>query len=582
MQCRKFLLSAPVYASILLVSCIAGVSIASAATLYWRGNYIGSTARDFEDPVNWSTTLGGTANTPTAPGSADTAVLYLSRTGSTMVIHSHASVQGLVINKLYTGSLLLGTGSLNVGSAGVRMGSGRLIGSGHLLGDSSDLSIAGGFTMTGGVVRLGATNLYLSGSLAISKGVTSSYTQFVSTGSIVFNSRTADQNFTVGSTVNNTYFKNLTLNNTAGTTDDDIVVSGTPLKLSGALLITQGNLDLDTNNVALQVESGITLAANAQATLTSDANVTASGHIVAGAGAAFVMSTNTLTLNGKNQNFDTNNSPLYNLTVAPSGTVTLTSDQSVTGTLQVNAGSTLDLNGFTIYATGATITNEGTITEGAGKIIHSATTAKITDSTYTEDDSFTTDDTLYFTLTDSDENISGTAADTVSVTVSVTIASGDSETVTLTETSNTSGIFRGSIPSAQQNNSAAIVANNGYLETPSTASISLSFTDAQDSSDTGSDTASLALATASTTTTTTTSNNSGSRRGSSGGGGGSAGASTLRGIVPVKTVAPKPKTTPPAPGLTLKERAELRKSARVTRMQERAAARAALRRAARK
>lgn len=515
MAWKKNLLSLPAYFLVILTSCVVGVSIANAANRFWRGGMNNSS--QYENPMNWSATLGGDGGVA-APTSADNVYFMNNLSGAALRgknvwIKSHAIMKGLVINKNMTGTILLGTGSLNVGTDGVRMGSGRLIGSGHLLGDSSDIAIAGDFTMTGGIVRLGATNLSLSGSLSITKGATSSYTDFVSTGSIVFSGRSADQNFTIGSTVSNVSLKNLVLNNTAGTTSDDIIVSGSPLELSGVLLITQGNLDLATNNVVLAVESGVTLAANAQATLTTDANISASGHIVAGAGAAFLLTTNTVTLNGVNQNLDTNNSPFYNLTVGPTGTVTLTSDQSVTNTLQINTGSTLSLGSYTIYATGTTIINYGTITEGTGKIEHTAS-ATVTDSAYAADETFTAGDTVYFSLTDSDENISGTAADTVSVTV--TLATGDSEAVTLTETTNTSGVFRGSILSATQLNTAAIVADNGYLEAPSATTITLSYTDAQDEG-TVTDTSALGMAAASTTTTTTTSGQSGGRR--SGGGG---------------------------------------------------------------
>lgn len=509
MQWKKLMFSFPAYVTVLLVSCVVGVSVADAASRFWRGGMNNSS--QYENTENWAETNGGIGGAA-IPTASDNVYFMNNLSGSSLLgknvwIKSRAIMKGLVIHQNMTGTILLGTGSLNFGSDGIRMGSGRFIAS------TGNISGSGSFTQTGGIVRLGAMNLYLSGSLAISKGAGSSYTQFVSTGSIVFNSRIADQNFTVGATVNSTSFKNLTLNNTAGTTDDDIIVSGTPLKLSGALLITQGNLDLGTNNVVLLADSGVTLAAHSQATLTSDANITASGHIVAGAGAAFVLSTNTFTLNGINQNIDTNNSPFYNLTVGPSGTATLTSDQSVTNTLQINTGSTLSMGTYTIYATGATIINYGTITEGTGKIEHTATTV-IGDSTYAADETFTTGDTVYFTLTDRDENIDGTAADTVSVTV--TLATGDSEAVTLTETSNTSGVFRGSLIAATQLNASAVVANNGYLEATADTTITITFTDAQDEG-TATDTASLALATASSTTTSTTSGNSGGRRGGGGG-----------------------------------------------------------------
>lgn len=571
---------AVVFGSIFLFSTVAvPAASASALNLYWRGG--DNSSSQFENPDNWLTSWpGGPVDTEGPVGGDDTVYFMDSHSGATLigknvVIRSKASVKGVVINQNMTGTILLGTGSINFGSSGIRMGSGRLIGSGHLLGGMSNLSGSGSFTMTGGIVRLGATNLLLSGSLAISKGATSSYTEFVSTGSIVFNSRIADQNFTVGSTVNNTFFKNVTLNNTAGTTIDDVIVSGTPLKLSGALLITQGNLDLGTNNVVLLVESGITLAASAQATLTSDQNITASGHIVAGAGAAMVLSTNTFKLNGVNQNLDTNNNPFYNLTIAPSGTATLTSDQSVTNILQINTGSTLSLGAFTVYGTGASIINYGTLTEGSGKIEHTATGLAAADSTYTEDSSFTTGETVYFTIADGDENIDGTVLDTLTVTV--TVAASDSEVVTLTETSLASGIFRGSILSQYQKNTAADVPNNGLLETHEDTTITVSYTDAQDAG-TNTDSAGLVIESTTTTTTTTTNSNTGGRRGGGGGGGGS----SVTTPIPANTLTPAVKKTVTTPATTLKARVEARKSARVTKMLQRAADRAAKRRAARK
>jgi hypothetical protein len=492
--------------------------------------------------------------------------------GKNVWIKSHAIMKGLVINQNMTGTILLGTGSLNVGSDGIRMGSGRLIGSGHILGTTSNISGSGSFTMTGGVVRMGATNLYLSGSLAISKGTTSSYTEVVSTGALVFNSRIADQNLTLGSTIVGS-LKSLTINNSASGTSDDIIVSASYLALSGALTITQGNLDLETNDVTLLVESGITLANSAQATLTmGSGNLTASGHIVTGAAGSWnLTASNTVTLNGVNQNFDTNNHPIYNLTIAPSGTVTLTSDQSVTHTLQINTGSTVSLGSYTIYATGATIINYGTITEGTGKIEHDASTVKITDSSYAEDNSFDSGDRMFFTVTDSDENIDGTAQDTISVTVS---AGSDTETVTLTETTNTSGVFRGSIDTNASTSTAnvAIVAGDSIIESNEDTTVTLTYTDAQDGGS-ATDTTSL---TADVPTTTTSSSTTGGGRGGAARASGAAKATTPSVTTPTSTVKSAAPTAP-----TLKGRAEARKAerlARASQMLKRSAARAAARR----
>ncbi|TSC57189.1 MAG: hypothetical protein Greene041619_1264, partial [Candidatus Peregrinibacteria bacterium Greene0416_19] len=317
----------------------------------------------------------------------------------------------------------------------------------------------------------------------------------------------------------------LTINNTgAGTNDDIVIAADSQLNLSGALTITLGNLDLTTNtetmvvdrgitladaaqatlttnsNVTasgtitvndaatitvsagtwtlttntetMVVDAGITLAAAAQATLTTNTDVTASGSITTNADASITVTAGTWTLNGHSQNFDTNNSLLYSVVVASSATTTLTSDARVSNSLQINTGSTLSLSTFRFHATGATLLNFGTVTEGTGKLVHSGATL-ITDGS-TEKTSFNSTDTVHVQVTDPDGNLSGTAGNTISATL--TLTGGDSETITLTETTNTSGIFKGSIPTRTQNGSAG----NGHLETTSNGTITATFTDAQD------------------------------------------------------------------------------------------------------
>lgn len=494
----------------LLLASLVGSPAALAANRFWRGQM--NNSNQYENPMNWSATDGGDGGAE-APTASDNVYFMRNSSGSSLIgqnvyVKSHAIMKGLVINQNMTGTILLGTGSLNVGTDGVRMGSGRIIGSGRLLGDSSDFAVAGDFTMTGGILRLGATNLSLSGSLSVTKGVGSSYTEVTSTGTLVFSGRSADQNFTLGSTIVGS-LKNLTINNTAGGTNDDINVDASYLALSGALLITQGNLNLETADVTLLVEGGITLADNAQATLTmGSGNLSMSGNLVMGAAAsADFTADNTVTLNGIDQNFDTNNSPFRNLTIASSSGTHLTSNQSVTGTIQINTGSTLSLDSYTIYATGTTIINYGTIAEGTGKIKHSASNVLIADSSYAEDDTLTVG-RIFFTVTDSDENIDGTVQDTITVTVS--LSTGDSESVTLTETTKTSGVFRSSI---LLTSGVDYIASNGVLEATGTSTVTLSYVDAQDSGDTASDTATLTLTAASSASSAAAGGGGSGRRG---------------------------------------------------------------------
>ncbi|MDD5742839.1 MAG: S-layer homology domain-containing protein [Candidatus Peribacteraceae bacterium] len=298
-------------------------------------------------------------------------------------------------------------------------------------------------------------------------------------------------------------------------------MTGTILLGTGALTVgwngvRMGNGTLiggrSTDSVA--VRGGFTQTGG---TVRMGGTLTVSGSfVVTGASTAFT-STGTVVLDGGNQNLNAQyRASFKNFTAASTGTITLLSDVSaITGILQINTGATVALDSYNIFATGATFINYGTLTEGTGMLRHSSSTVKITNSAYTETSSFTTGDAVYFTVTDSDENIDGTAADTLAVTV--TLGSGDSETVTLTETSKTSGVFRGSILSATQLNEAAIVQDNGYLETASNTTISLRYTDAQDSVDTDSDSAGLVLASSSTTATSTSGQSGGGRRGGGGG-----------------------------------------------------------------
>jgi len=296
---------------------------------------------------------------------------------------------------------------------------------------------------------------------------------------------------------------NLTINNTGGGTNDDIIIAGGTLQLSGALTVTLGNLDLDTGTLAMIVERGITIADAAQATLTTDGNITASGSVSVGAGGTLTMNdSNTLTMNGDDQNLDTNGAPLKNLTIASSSGTTLTSNQTVEIALQVNTGSTFALDSYTLLATGSSVINYATVNEDTGMIYHTGSNVLITNSAYAEDNAHAVGNTMYFTITDTDENIDGTAADTVVVNVS---GDGDSEAVTLTETNNTSGVFRGSI--ATQN--ATVSASGGTLEISTDgATVTLSFGDHQDAL-IATDTATVATAGPSAADSNTTDQGSG-------------------------------------------------------------------------
>ncbi len=107
---------------------------------------------------------------------------------------------------------------------------------------------------------------------------------------------------------------------------------------------------------------------------------------------------------------------------------------------------------------------------------------------------------IYVTVNDSDENTNALSKQTVSVSV-VNLSTGDSETLTLTETGHNTGIFRNvtALPSSE---SATGAPGNGTLEARSGHTIRATYTDDDDPADTSFDTAKTLLYGASLTTFT--------------------------------------------------------------------------------
>ena len=287
---------------------VSSADIALAASRYWVGGGEAAVRNQWENTANWAATSGG-AGGETIPVAADLVIFDKLSGGVNAQIRSNITITGLELNSAWTGSLLQGTGSIAIGTSGMTVGSGRFIGGNAAVANS------GSYTQTGGVVTGLMNTFSLSGSLSITKGAGSVYSTFTNTGTLIFNGN-ADQNFTVGANVTKT-FKNLTLNNVGGGTSDDIVtnVNG-ELFLSGALTITSGNLDLSTNDMALVTDRGITLADSANASLTTDSNVTASGTILVNDAATLTVTAGTWTLNDdSDQAVDLDGQALFNLTL---------------------------------------------------------------------------------------------------------------------------------------------------------------------------------------------------------------------------------------------------------------------------
>ncbi len=216
----------------------------------------------------------------------------------------------------------------------------------------------------------------------------------------------------------------------------------------------------------------------------------------------------------------------YNVYVTSTvaGNVTLTGGTlSVTstvlyfvGTTTIGASGTLALGDATLTAVGL-ITNAGTITQGSsGTINHTAESAALTDSSGSAVSSFTEGDTVYVNVQDSNRNLLGDTAETMTITISHgnVATTGDQETFTLTETGVATGIFRSA--GALLSYAVSATQGNGTFQASAAGTFSGTYTDTQDAEDTTAFTKGFTM-----TTTASTQTSTGGGGLSSGGGGGS-------------------------------------------------------------
>jgi len=186
---------------------------------------------------------------------------------------------------------------------------------------------------------------------------------------------------------------------------------------------------------------------------------------------------------------------------ASSGTQTLTSGGTGTGkkfyNLNHSGAGTLSIstNDAQVDSNGGIDNSGGIISEATGNLIYPATSALLTDSSGNEKASFVigTDD-IYVRVVDEDENLDATAADTLTGVTVTGGTNGDSETLTLIETGNTTEIFMSSrIATAGYDGSSQ--ANDGTLELSANEAITVTYTDNEDGTDNAAtDTATAALA----------------------------------------------------------------------------------------
>ena len=202
-----------------------------------------------------------------------------------------------------------------------------------LNGTNSAISVGGNFTVT-----------------AVGGGSTQA--TFTSTGSTVtLNSSTADQTITSSGSS----FNNLTLNNTASSGSDDIIIADA-LDINAVLTITDGDLDISTNDPTINTAGNVSIGASGSIDVSSrTANWTFDG-------------TSSLTDSSAGQDFEgvvVNGTSLTLGSNAKVQTMTITS-----GTLDLgSSGYVLEIDG-----TGTPLSNSGTFTVGTSTVKYTGTT----------------------------------------------------------------------------------------------------------------------------------------------------------------------------------------------------------------
>ncbi len=380
--------------SVLLLLVAAGLLFilapkSEAAILFWRGtaNTVAVDRTRWEDKNNWSSHPRGSANVAAAPGASDTAVFNFS--GTSLQLRSIVTIGGLVMTNAWTGSILQGTGTLNIGTSGLRMGSGTFVG-----GVSGVINNTGSFTMTGGVVRSLQGIMNMSGNLAINS-VSASRPQFTLTGTLVM-SGNASQTYNIGQNRVTAVVNNLTIRNSGAAGSNLVRSTGSGMSFSGAVTVNLGVLDLTQTSQAqnLIAKGGMTIASATTAGFQSANNVTLSGSLIARATSVWSHTGGTFTFNGDNpqrivlygggrrfNNLTINNSGnagtqnrvyMSGANLFASGALTVTAGtldlMTNSQTLSAKGGITLANAAAAVLKTNQNITMSGSLTLGAASL----------------------------------------------------------------------------------------------------------------------------------------------------------------------------------------------------------------------
>lgn len=436
-----------------------------AADRYWTGAQSTSTmgGKDFWNLDNWDTAVAPAINDDvwifasstlplqatviiSTPVDLGTGKIYLgynqkgntlanSSAPLTLIIREGASLTNRNLFEVGTSStVFLTSGSLSVGTTTMKQYASTTISS--VTGATSTVTIKGDWTFLGGATYTSPANstTTISGTTQANT-ITSTSTTALTFGYLVFAETTG------GGTTN--------LQASTTVANRLSIGAGRTLDAEGAVITLSGS---NSNSMTFPFEvSGTFTAATSTVTYTGTAATT-------------VASTTYSKVNW-------NGAATYSL----NGATTVTNAGTVAN------GATLALLANTLTATGSTWTNSGTVSRTTGKIVL-ASDSRFDDGTGTAKTAFDGDarNHVGIQVTDTSLNYNAATAETQTANITAKSIISDVETVTLTETTVSSGIFRGSVIMGLSGSNVS-----AQLDFQGPGTLSYTFTDSQDSSDTG-------------------------------------------------------------------------------------------------
>ena len=424
------------------------VNVTNAYTYTWTG---GGDRVTWTDPANW-----GNAGIDNYPGASTTDDVTIGEQtagatgGGNVVVRATTTLAGSL-------------GSLTIGTGGTDGGPMLILANGITLRASTTVRLVGTSTL-----KLGDST-YGSGTLQLNNANTNAVPFQFGTTTTAFTAATGTVTFTGtggGIVVATTTYYNLTFTPTS-----TAAISTYRFNLGGSTCSTTTGCTATTT-----VSNALTLNAYA------DANFDSVAVVLSGSGTVFEKALGTFTANGALVKYtnasaatDVASGTYDNLVISGASiTKTLLGNATATSTIAIESG-TLALTTYTFNVSGSTYTNSSTVTRTTGKIVK-ASSAQFDNGSGTGKSSYDADarDSASVQVTDTSLNFDAAAADTQSVSITATSGLIDGETVTLTETTVSSGIFRGGV---QFNLSGTDVSSKLDYQGPGT--LSFTFTDNQ-------------------------------------------------------------------------------------------------------